>query len=49
MKFENKEAENLFIEFSEKYGLKHISSVGPIKVEDLYKLEKSLVKIKSEM
>ncbi len=49
MKFENEEAENLFDEFKKRYGLNHISSLGPISVEDLQKLEKTLIKFNDEV
>lgn len=48
MKFQNKEAENLFIELYEKYGLRHINSDEAISVESLLELKKHMIKFIKE-
>lgn len=48
MKFENKEAENLFIELFEKYGLQHVNSDEEISVESLREIEQTLIKFMEE-
>lgn len=48
MKFENKEAEKLFIELSEKYGLRHVNSDEAISVESLLELERHMIKFIEE-
>lgn len=48
MKFENKEAKNLFIELSQKYGLHHVSSDQAISLESLRELEKHMTKFIEE-
>lgn len=43
MEFQNKEAEDLFMELFEKYGLRHINADGAISVESLLELEKNMI------
>lgn len=48
MKFANKEAEDLFIEYNNKYGLQHINSDVEITVEMLENLKLALEKLEKE-
>lgn len=48
MKFENKEAKTLFIELSQKYGLRHVSSDQAISLKSLHELEKHMTKFVEE-
>lgn len=48
MRFANKEAEDLFIEYNNRYGLQHINSDEEITVEILEELRSTLEKFERE-
>lgn len=48
MEFENQDAKNLFIELSQKYGLRHVNSDEAISLESLRELEKQMIKFIEE-